>query len=124
MASGHVERTYRPNTWQHRPNTHKRRFLLPTRSRPHVALFGPHTMSDLSPAAPKRTSANRSGFMGLRPAEKAQSAATRSLLKAERSGSNAEDQDNRLIVLWLTLKDLAMSVSTSPASRRAIASLF
>ena len=31
-------------------------------------------------------------------------------------------QLNRLIVLWLTLYDRAMSVSTSPASRRAIAS--
>jgi hypothetical protein len=32
------------------------------------------------------------------------------------------DQDSRLIVLWLTLYERAMSVSTSPASRRAIAS--
>ena len=32
-------------------------------------------------------------------------------------------QLNRLIVLWLTLYARAMSVSTSPASRRAIASL-
>jgi len=33
-----------------------------------MALFGPHAMADLSPeCAPKRTSADRSEFMGSRP---------------------------------------------------------
>src|SRR3954466_412376 len=34
MASGHVNRTKRPNTWLHRPMLHS---PLPTRSRPHMA---------------------------------------------------------------------------------------
>ncbi len=37
MASGHVNRTKRPNTWLHRPSLHVRK-SLPTRSRPHMAL--------------------------------------------------------------------------------------
>ncbi len=41
------------------------------------------------------------------------------LLKAADDGRRYR---SRLIVEWLTLKDRAMSVSTSPASRRAIAS--
>ena len=35
MASGHVNRKNRPNTWAHRPILHTRRKSLPTRSRPH-----------------------------------------------------------------------------------------
>jgi hypothetical protein len=35
MASGHVNRTNRPNTWLHRPTC--KREALPTRSRPHMA---------------------------------------------------------------------------------------
>jgi len=38
MASGHVNRTNRPNTWLLRPLLHAWRKLLPTRSRPHMAL--------------------------------------------------------------------------------------
>src|SRR6476660_547456 len=37
MASGHVNRAKRPNTWAHRPMLQTRRKLLPTRSRPHNA---------------------------------------------------------------------------------------
>jgi len=56
MASGHVNRTYRPNTWPHRPILHTRRKLLPTRSRPHMAHFRRSAMSQLSPlSAPERT---------------------------------------------------------------------
>ena len=40
MASGHVNRIYRPNTWLHRPTLHTSRKSLPTRSRPHMALNG------------------------------------------------------------------------------------
>ena len=57
MASGHVNRTYRPNTWLHRPTLQTRRKSLPTRSRPHMAQSRYGAMSDLSPlCAPKRTS--------------------------------------------------------------------
>ena len=35
MASGHVNRAQRPNTWLHRPMLHSCRKSLPTRSRPH-----------------------------------------------------------------------------------------
>jgi hypothetical protein len=42
MASGHVNRAQRPNTWLHRPMLHSCRKSLPTRSRPHMAhLYGP-----------------------------------------------------------------------------------
>ena len=37
MASGHVNRANRPNTWLHRPRLQTCRFSLPTRSRPHMA---------------------------------------------------------------------------------------
>jgi len=37
MASGHVNRIQRPNTWLHRPMLQTWRKLLPTRSRPHMA---------------------------------------------------------------------------------------
>jgi len=37
MASGHVNRTNRPNTWLLRPLLHAWRKPLPTRSRPHMA---------------------------------------------------------------------------------------
>ena len=37
MASGHVNRANRPNTWLHRPATRREDFSLPTRSRPHMA---------------------------------------------------------------------------------------
>jgi len=41
MASGHVNRTNRPNTWLLRPLLlHAWRKLLPTRSRPHIAHRG------------------------------------------------------------------------------------
>jgi len=36
MASGHVNRAKRPNTWAHRPMLQTWRKLLPTRSRPHM----------------------------------------------------------------------------------------
>ena len=36
MASGHVNRAKRSNTWAHRPMLQTRRKLLPTRSRPHM----------------------------------------------------------------------------------------
>ena len=38
MASGHVNRIKRPNTWLHRPMLQNVKKLLPTRSRPHMAL--------------------------------------------------------------------------------------
>jgi hypothetical protein len=38
MASGHVSRIKRPNTWLHRPMLQNVKKLLPTRSRPHMAL--------------------------------------------------------------------------------------
>jgi hypothetical protein len=37
MASGHVNRIKRPNTWLHRPMLQNVKKLLPTRSRPHMA---------------------------------------------------------------------------------------
>ena len=37
MASGHVSRANRPNTWLHRPMLLRRKNSLPTRSRPHMA---------------------------------------------------------------------------------------
>ena len=40
MASGHVNRTNRPNTWLHRLATRREDFSLPTRSRPHMAKSG------------------------------------------------------------------------------------
>ena len=40
MASGHVNRANRPNTWLHRPTLQTGRKSLPTRSRPHMALIG------------------------------------------------------------------------------------
>jgi hypothetical protein len=49
MASGHVNRIKRPNTWLHRPMLQNVKKLLPTRSRPHMARNGPPAMSDLSP---------------------------------------------------------------------------
>jgi hypothetical protein len=56
MASGHVNRTQRPNTWLHRPACNVK-YPLPTRSRPHMALSGPQGMSQVSPEIePKRTS--------------------------------------------------------------------
>ena len=36
MASGHVNRVNRPNTWLHRPMLQNVKKLLPTRSRPHM----------------------------------------------------------------------------------------
>jgi len=36
MASGHVNRIQRPNTWLHRPMLQNMKKLLPTRSRPHM----------------------------------------------------------------------------------------
>jgi hypothetical protein len=40
MASGHVNRIKRPNTWLHRPMLQNVKKLLPTRSRPHMAQSG------------------------------------------------------------------------------------
>ena len=40
MASGHVSRANRPNTWPHRPMLLRREKSLPTRSRPHMAQSG------------------------------------------------------------------------------------
>ena len=37
MASGHVNRIERPNTWLHRPMLQNVKKHLPTRSRPHMA---------------------------------------------------------------------------------------
>jgi hypothetical protein len=44
MASGHVNRAQRPNTWLHRPACNVK-YPLPTRSRPHMALRRPREMS-------------------------------------------------------------------------------
>jgi hypothetical protein len=41
MASGHVSRIKRPNTWLHRPMLQNVKKLLPIRSRPHMAQNGP-----------------------------------------------------------------------------------
>jgi len=49
MASGHVNRIKRPNTWLHRPMLQNVKKLLPTRSRPHMAPFGHGPTTDLSP---------------------------------------------------------------------------
>jgi hypothetical protein len=38
MASGHVNRTERPNTWLHRPTCVREEKPLPIRSRPHMAV--------------------------------------------------------------------------------------
>jgi hypothetical protein len=46
MASGHVSRIERPNTWPHRPRLHARRFFLPTRSRPHTGVKQPRPWLD------------------------------------------------------------------------------
>ena len=40
MASGHVNRINRPNTWLLRPDVRTCRKSLPTRSRPHMARRG------------------------------------------------------------------------------------
>jgi hypothetical protein len=40
MASGHVNRIERPNTWLHRPMLQNVKKHLPTRSRPHMARTG------------------------------------------------------------------------------------
>jgi len=40
MASGHVSRANRPNTWPHRPMLLRRKKSLPTRSRPHMTQGG------------------------------------------------------------------------------------
>jgi hypothetical protein len=57
MASGHVNRIKRPNTWLHRPMLQNVKKLLPNRSRPHMALFRHGAMSDLRPeCASKQTS--------------------------------------------------------------------
>ena len=40
MASGHLNRISRPNTWLHRPLLLTRRKLLPTRSCPHMTQSG------------------------------------------------------------------------------------
>ena len=40
MASGHVNRIKRPNTWLHRPMLQNVKKLLPNRSRPHMARNG------------------------------------------------------------------------------------
>jgi hypothetical protein len=38
MASGHVNRIKRPNTWLHRPMLQNvKKALVPTQSRPHMA---------------------------------------------------------------------------------------
>ena len=47
MASGHVNRIERPNTWLHRPMLQNVKKHLPTRSRPHMARNGHGAMSDL-----------------------------------------------------------------------------
>jgi hypothetical protein len=49
MASGHVNRIKRPNTWLHRPMLQNVKKLLPTRSRPHMALSGRATGGVLCP---------------------------------------------------------------------------
>ena len=61
MASGHVNRIYRPNTWPHRP-------ILQNVKKDSCQLGADGAMSDLSPlCAPKRTSADHSEFVGLLP---------------------------------------------------------
>ena len=49
MASGHVNRANRPNTWPHRPTLRREEFSLPTRSRPHMALSGRAEMRTACP---------------------------------------------------------------------------
>jgi len=44
MASGHVNRIKRPDTWLHRPMLHVKK-SLPTRSRPHMTHNGRCVMS-------------------------------------------------------------------------------
>jgi hypothetical protein len=57
MASGHVNRIKRPNTWLHRPMLQNVKKLLPTRSRPHMAHLRHAAMSGRGPlCAAKRTS--------------------------------------------------------------------
>jgi hypothetical protein len=51
MASGHVNRIERPNTWLHRPMLQNVKKHLPTRSRPHMARNGPGAISALSPVS-------------------------------------------------------------------------
>ena len=65
MASGHVNRTQRPNTWLHRPSLRREDFSLPTRSRPHMGpkrtCRGPPAMSALGGLS------RHGGFMSSRP---------------------------------------------------------
>jgi hypothetical protein len=49
MASGHVYRIKRPNTWLHRPTLQTCTKLLPTRSRPHMTQTRSATMSAIAP---------------------------------------------------------------------------
>ena len=48
MASGHVNRIKRPHTWLHRPMLQNVKKALANRSRPHMALFRPSSMFELS----------------------------------------------------------------------------
>jgi hypothetical protein len=60
MASGHVNRIERPNTWLHRPMLQNVKKHLPTRSRPHMARNGPPAMSAVwSLSGGKRTCGGR-----------------------------------------------------------------
>jgi hypothetical protein len=63
MASGHVSRIERPNTWLHRPMLQNVKKLLPTRSRPHMARNGHDGAVASCPfSAAKRKSCTRSEY--------------------------------------------------------------
>jgi hypothetical protein len=67
MASGHVNRIKRPNTWLRRPMLQNVKKLLPTRSRPHMALFRHGSGIERSPLleAQQKTSALSEHFCSL-----------------------------------------------------------
>jgi hypothetical protein len=47
MASGHANRTNRPNTWPHRPSLRREESPCPIRSRPHMAQSVSAAVSEL-----------------------------------------------------------------------------
>jgi hypothetical protein len=55
MASGHVNRVNRPNTWPHRPSCKREKKPLPMGSRPHMALFGPAAGAGETSASRRKT---------------------------------------------------------------------
>jgi hypothetical protein len=57
MASGHVSRIKRPNTWLHRPMLQNVKKLLPIRSRPHMAQSEAALSGRLATSAPTTSAA-------------------------------------------------------------------